>query len=193
MRPIVLNPVHSRLDHWWVLIARGLLAIGFGVLAIAWPQITMVVLIALFAAYALLDGVVSIVSALRNHDYGWQLVGGVLSLGMGVLVVLWPVSAGFALLLLIAAWAIARGIFDIAAAVTLRRELRTRYEWMLIISGVVSVLFGLFIAFRPHVGMFAVVGAVAGFSIFLGTTLIAAGLRQRSLKRNRFVTIGFLI
>jgi len=178
---------NSSLDYWWVLVVRGVLSILFGLVALAWPQITVVALIALFAAFAFLDGVTSILSAIRHRHYGWSFLGGILSIIVGVIAVVWPASAGFALIMLVAAWAFTRGVFDIAAAITLRQTLESRAEWMLIVSGLVSVAFGLFVAFWPLAGVFAIVGVVAGFSIFLGATLLAAGLRQRLL-RNRLVT-----
>lgn len=176
-------PTHSLLCHWWVLVVRGLLAIAFGVLAIILPLATIAALIALFAAFAILDGIVSLGSAIRSRDWGWQLFGGLLSLAIGVLTILWPASAGFALIIFIAAWALTRGVFDIAAAMTLRHELASHFEWMLIVSGVVSILFGLFVAAWPVLGALAIIGVIAGFAIFLGITLVAAGLRERHLRR----------
>jgi uncharacterized membrane protein HdeD (DUF308 family) len=176
--------LRSSLDYWWVLVVRGALAVLFGVLALAWPHITVVVLIALFAAFAFLDGISSIISAAQRRDFGWTFIGGILSVILGVMAVLWPVSAGFALVLLIGAWALVRGVFDIAAAFAMRHELASGFEWMLVISGIVSIIFGLFVLLFPLAGAFAIVGVVAGFAIFLGVTLIAAGLRQRAL-RNR--------
>jgi uncharacterized membrane protein HdeD (DUF308 family) len=173
----------SMLDHWWVLVVRGILACIFGLLAITLPGITVVLLIGLFAAFALLDGVVSLVSAIRNRDVGWQLFGGLLSIALGVLTLLWPASAGLALVILIAAWAITRGVFDVAAAIGMRRELGSGYEWLLILSGIVSIAFGFFVAFWPILGALAVVGIIGGFSIFLGVTLIAAGFRERGLRQ----------
>jgi uncharacterized membrane protein HdeD (DUF308 family) len=179
--PLRPGPVgHALLSHWWVLLVRGILAILFGIAALSMPQVTVILLIALFATFALLDGIVSIISAIRHRDWGWQFFGGILSIAIGVLTIAWPVSAGFALIILIAAWAITRGVFDITAAITLR-HVDTSLEWVLILSGIVSILFGLFIAFWPLVGALAIVGAIAGFSIFLGITLIAAGFRQRNM------------
>ncbi len=179
-----LLAVRSRLDHWWVFVVRGLLVIAFGLLTLFWPQITLLVLVALFATFCVLDGVTSIISAVRRKDWGWHLIGGILSIIVGFLAIMWPASAGFALVLLIAAWAIMRGVLDISAAISLRHELNRQLEWMLIISGIVSILFGVFVALWPIAGILAVVGMIAGFAIFLGVTLIAAGFRQRSL-RNR--------
>jgi uncharacterized membrane protein HdeD (DUF308 family) len=175
---------NSLLDRWWVLVVRGLLVITFGVLAAILPQVTMVVLLMLFAAFVLLDGIVSLASAIGSRDRGWQLFGGLLSVAIGILIVLWPVSAGFALIILIAAWAITRGAFDIAAALALQGEIASRFEWLLLVSGVASILFGFFVALWPLLGAVAIVGLIAAFAIFLGITLVAAGLRQRSLRRH---------
>jgi uncharacterized membrane protein HdeD (DUF308 family) len=175
---------NSLLDRWWVLVVRGLLALAFGVLAASLPQVTIVVLLMLFAAFALLDGIVSLASAIGRGDWGWQLFGGLVSIAIGVLTVLRPVSARFALIILIAAWALTRGVFDIAAALTLRGEIVSGFEWLLIVSGLVSILFGFFVALWPLLGALAIVGLIAGFSIFLGVTLVAAGLHRRSLRRH---------
>jgi uncharacterized membrane protein HdeD (DUF308 family) len=174
---------HSLLCHWRALIIRGVLAIVFGVLAVILPHITIVALIAVFAAFVLLDGFTSLGSAIANRDWGWQLFGGLLSIAIGVLTIMWPASAGFALIIFIAAWALVRGIFDIAAAVTLRHELASRMEWLLVVSGIVSILFGLAVAAWPALGAIAIVGMIAGFAIFLGILLVAAGLRGRQLHR----------
>jgi uncharacterized membrane protein HdeD (DUF308 family) len=177
-----LLAMRSRLDHWWVFVVRGLLVIAFGLLTLLWPAITVLVLIALFATFCVLDGVTSIISAVQRKDWGWQFFGGILSIVVGFLAIMWPASAGFALIILIAAWAIMRGVLDISAAISLRRELNKQLEWMLIISGIVSILFGLLVALWPVAGILAIIGMIAGFSVFLGVTLIAAGLRQRSLR-----------
>lgn len=183
MTATTLPPTNSLLRHWWALIIRGVLAIAFGVLAVLLPHITIIALIALFAAFALLDGFTSLGSAIANRDWGWPLFGGLLSVGIGVLTIIWPASAGFALVIFIAAWALMRGVFDIAAAITLRHELASRFEWLLLISGIVSILFGLAVAAWPVLGAIAIVGVIAGFAIFLGILLVAAGLREWRLRR----------
>jgi len=183
MPAATLPPTNSLLCHWWALIIRGLLAIAFGVLSVVLPHVTIVVVIALFAAFVLLDGFTSLGSAIANRDWGWQLFGGLLSIAIGVLTILWPASAGFALIIFIAAWALTRGVFDIAAAVTLRHELAQRFEWLLVLSGIVSIVFGLFVAAWPVLGAVAIVGVIAGFAIFLGILLVAAGVREWRLRR----------
>jgi uncharacterized membrane protein HdeD (DUF308 family) len=172
----------SLLNQWWALIIRGVLAILFGVLAVAWPHITLIVLLALFAAYAIADGITSIVAAIRNKSYGWVLFGGILSLAIGIMTLVWPGAATLALVILIGSWAIVRGVFDIAAAIALRETIR--YEWLLVLSGVASIIFGFLLVLFPIVGIFALIGLIAGFSIVIGALLIAAGFRQRRIKRD---------
>jgi len=171
----------SLLNQWWALIVRGVLAILFGIAAITWPRVTLVVLLALFAAFALADGITSLIAAVRTRSWGWVFFGGLVSVAVGILTLMWPGAATFALVLLIGAWAIVRGIFDIATGIALRREIR--YEWLLILTGVVSIIFGAFIAFFPVAGVFALIGIVAGFAIAIGVLLIAAGIMERRLQR----------
>ncbi|MBX5461965.1 MAG: DUF308 domain-containing protein [Steroidobacteraceae bacterium] len=171
----------SLLNQWWALIVRGVLAILFGIAAITWPRVTLVALLALFAAFAIADGITSLIAAVRTRSWGWVFFGGLLSLAVGVLTLMWPGAATLALVLLIGAWAIVRGIFDIATGIALRREIR--YEWLLILTGVVSIVFGAVIALFPVAGVFALIGIVAGFAIAIGVLLIAAGIMERRLQR----------
>src|SRR5690606_33442964 len=120
-------------------------------------------LIALFAGLALADGIISVIAAIRTKNWGWLFWGGLLSIALGVLVILSPAAAGLALLLFIGAWLIVRGIFDIGMAISLRREIR--YEWLLGVAGVLSILFGVFVIVYPSAGALAVVAFIAAFAI----------------------------
>jgi uncharacterized membrane protein HdeD (DUF308 family) len=173
----------SMLEHWWVPVTRGLLAIAFGILAAAIPEITPLVLLMLFAAFVLLDGMVSLASAMGSGEWRWQLLGGLVSIGIGVVTVQRPISTGLVLVVLIALWAIARGLFDIADVATLRGELASRFQGSLMLSGVVSILFGFFVAVWPLLGEPAMSDLIGAFASVLGITLVAAGLRERNLRR----------
>ena len=113
--------------NWWALALRGLAAILFGIAALVVPHIALVVLIALFGAYALVDGVFAIVSAVRaaeRHMRWWPLlVEGLAGIVVGVLTFVWPGLTALVLLYFIASWAIVTGVFEILAAVRLRREI----------------------------------------------------------------------
>ncbi|HEV8164756.1 MAG TPA: DUF308 domain-containing protein, partial [Actinomycetota bacterium] len=171
---------------WWSVALRGVLAVAFGVVAWIWPHITVHALVLLYGFYALVDGLLALAAllvggSLVRERRVWLLVEGVAGIAAGVIAFLWPGITALVLLYLIAAWAIATGILEIAAAVWLRRELRG--EWLLALGGVVSVLFGVFLIVRPGEGAIAVVWLIGLFAIVFGVALIGLGLRLRRLGR----------
>ncbi|MDF0653073.1 MAG: HdeD family acid-resistance protein [Nitrospira sp.] len=175
------------LDHlaknWGWIALRGAAGVIFGVLAIVWPGITLVVLALFFGAYAFMDGVFALVAAYRRregHKAVWPLVlVGVLGVAAGVATFLWPGMTALALLLFIAVWALSIGIFQIAAAIRLRKEIDN--EWLLGASGALSVLFGALMIASPGAGALAVVWMIAAYSILFGVMLIALGFRLKKL------------
>ena len=101
-------------QDWWMIALRGVAAIVFGVLALVWPGLTLLSLVFLFAAYALVDGVVSIVTGIRRGGEGrspdwWRVVRGIVGVAVAVTAVVMPGITALALLYLIAAWAIVGG------------------------------------------------------------------------------------
>ncbi len=172
--------------NWWTLALRGLLAILFGLAAFAWPGITLAVLVLLFGAYALVDGVFAIVAAVRTAErrgHWWVLLlEGLAGITAGILTFLWPGITAFVLLYLIAAWAIVTGVLEIIAAVRLRREIEG--EWLLALSGVASVVFGLLLAVFPGAGALAVVWIIGAYALVFGLLLVALGFRLRGRLRS---------
>src|SRR5947209_1278874 len=127
--------------NWWAVALRGALAILFGVLVFFWPAVFWVVVVATFAAYALLDGAIALFAAVTGRGQGrrWLLaVEGILGLAAGVLTLLWPGLTELALFYLIAGWAMATGAFEVAAAIQLRHAIRG--AWALGLAGVLSIL-----------------------------------------------------
>ena len=171
--------------NWGWMVFRGAAAIVFGVLAFAWPGITLAVLVLFWGAYALADGLLSLLVAFRIKDEGkpmWPLiVVGLFGLGAGVLTFLNPAMTAVVLLSFIAAWATITGIFQIVAAIRLRKVIAN--EWMLGFSGALSVLFGVLMLLRPGAGALAVVWLIASYSILFGITLAMLGFRLRGLAR----------
>lgn len=167
--------------NWGWIALRGAAAVIFGVLALLWPGLTLFVLVALFGAYALVDGVVALVAAFRGKDQGrpmWALVLiGLAGIAAGVVTFLWPGKTAIVLLMFIAAWAIVMGVFEIVAAIRLRKEIAN--EWLLGLSGVLSVLFGVLMILSPGAGALAVVWIIAAYSIVFGIMLLALGLRLK--------------
>jgi uncharacterized membrane protein HdeD (DUF308 family) len=173
-------------SSWWALVLRGLAAIAFGILAFVWPALTLTALIFLWGAYALVDGAFSIAAGIKsygeNKRWWLLLVGGILSLAAGVLAFILPGITALVLLMMIAAWAIVTGAFQIGAAIQLRKYIKG--EWLLALAGIASVMFGMALLFNPNVGALAVVWLIGVYAVGFGILLVALGLRLHSLVRS---------
>jgi len=168
-------------SSWWWLVVRGIAAIAFGILAIAWPALTLLFLIALFAAYAIVTGGLGIIGALSNRDdRGWWLVLllGIVSIAAGVIAIFYPGITALALVIVIGVNAVFSGMLDIAMAVRLRKEIEG--EWMLGVAGLVSILFGIFVIILPGAGALALVWLISFYAIATGILFVFLGFRLRS-------------
>ncbi len=168
--------------NWWVVALRGVFAIVFGILAFLWPAIALATLIMLFGVYALADGICAIITAV-THKIGtqrwWGFFAGIVSIIAGILTFTWPGITALVLLYLIAAWAVVTGIFEIFAAIELRKELS--HEWLLILTGIISVLFGVFVTARPVAGALSIIWLISAYAVILGVLLVVLGFRLHSL------------
>jgi len=168
--------------NWWALALRGLAAILFGIAALVVPHITLAVLIALFGAYALVDGVFALIAAGRaaeRQTRWWPLaLEGVVGIVVGILTFAWPGVTALILLYFIAYWAIITGVFELIAAIRLRQEISG--EWLLGLGGVLSVIFGLLLIIFPGAGALTIVWLIGLYSLIFGVALVALGLRLRS-------------
>lgn len=154
----------------------------FGVLAIVWPEITVLSLALLFGVYTLLDGVTSFVMGVgRGDDRVYMITLGVLGIVAGIISLVWPQITVIVLLVIIAVWAIVAGVTQIAAAIRLRKVMRN--EWFLALSGVIALVLGLLLIVQPAEGAIALVIAIATFALVWGITLIVLGFRLRQLAR----------
>lgn len=178
--------------NWWMLALRGLVAVVFGILAFVWPGMTLVALVYLFGAYALADGILALAAAFSAPKgypgFGGLIFGGLVSIATGVLAFLWPGITTAALLILIAAWAIVTGVMEIVAAVELRRVIT--HEWLLILAGIVSVVFGGLILMRPSSGALALIWWIGGFALVFGILLMALSFRVRRWGRLTHAAAG---
>jgi uncharacterized membrane protein HdeD (DUF308 family) len=167
--------------HWWALALRGIIAILFGLAAFLRPGIALEALILLFGAYALVDGVFSIVGVFGGTRGGtprWLLfLEGVVSILAGLIALIFPGLTAIALLYLVAAWAVVTGIAEIATAIRLRQEIRG--EWALILGGIISVLFGLILAVLPAVGILSLIWLVGAYAVAFGVLLLITALQVR--------------
>jgi uncharacterized membrane protein HdeD (DUF308 family) len=170
--------------NWWAIVLRGICAVLFGVAAFAWPGLTLAVLVLLYGVYALVEGLLAVVWALfgrRAGAFPWgAFLAGLAGVVVGLLTFSWPGLTMVALLYLVAAWAIVRGIFEIVAAVHLRREIEN--EWLLGLSGLLSVLLGIVLLRAPGVGILVMLWWLGSIAIVFGLLTIALGFRLKGVK-----------
>ncbi|NUW36445.1 HdeD family acid-resistance protein [Nonomuraea sp. SMC257] len=166
---------------WWLILIRGIVAIIFGILALIWPAITLLVLVIFFGAYALVNGIFSIVAGIR-HGSGsraWLIISGVLGVLAGIVAFVWPGITSLALLYVVAFWAIFSGVSEIVAGIQMRKVIEN--EWMLIIGGVLSVIFGILLLIWPGAGLVTLVWLVGIFAIIYGITMVVLSFRVKKL------------
>jgi uncharacterized membrane protein HdeD (DUF308 family) len=172
------------LQRWWILLLRGISATVFGVLAVVWPGITLLTLVIFYGVVALIDGIAGIALGVRSGVNGrtwWEMILlGLLGVIAGAVAFLWPGLTAVVLLVVIALWAIIRGILEIIGAITLRKIIQG--EWLLILSGVLSIGFGVLLLLRPAAGALAVMWLIGIYMIAFGITTIALSLRLRRLR-----------
>ena len=173
-------------NSWWSLVLRGLFAVLFGILALVWPGITLEVLILFFGAYSLVDGFSSSVGAFvhRKHDKTWWLffLSGLAGIVVGVLTFLLPGLTVFVLVILIAARALVVGVFEIAAAIALRKTIYN--EWFLILNALLSILFAVVLFLVPGLGVLALIWMIGITAIVIGILLLAIGIKVRSWQKS---------
>jgi len=163
------------------VLLRGIAAIIFGILAFVWPGVTLLTLVFLWGAYAFVDGVFSLWAAISGRvavaPRWWLAVVGIAGIIAGILTFAWPgITAGI-LLLFIAAWAIVIGALEVWGAIQLRKEIEG--EWWLILSGLLSIAFGVILIVQPGAGALALAWLIAWYAILFGCTLIAFAFRLR--------------
>ena len=173
------------LRTWWVLALRGAIALLFGVLALVWPGLTLLWLVALFAAYALLGGVASVLGAVRHRhsDEKWWLIFllGLVSMAAAVSAIVYPGLTALVLVLMMGANALLTGVLDLAVAIRLRQAIRGK--WLLILSGIASIVFGVWVFLFPGAGALALVWLISVHAIVTGVLLLALAFRVRAWAR----------
>jgi uncharacterized membrane protein HdeD (DUF308 family) len=166
---------------WWALALRGLVAVLFGLAALFLPGLVLEVLILLFGAYALVDGVLAFFAAFRSSGRGMRrpllIIEGVIGVLFGLVTLFWPGLTALALVYVVAFWAIFAGIARIVMAITLRREIEN--EWSIGLSGVLSVILGIVLIALPGAGLLAYSWLVGLLALALGIALIIYAFRVR--------------
>src|SRR5262245_832422 len=182
IRPVILGRplLHMLAKNWWLLLLRGLVAILFGVLTFLWPGATLITLVLLYGAYALVDGVLALAAAIKGGAMAprwWLAIVGFLGIAAGLLTLLWPGVTAFVLLFFIGTWAAAVGVMQIIGAIRLRKEIDN--EWLLIAGGLLSVIFGAMVVFAPGAGALALIFVIGAYVFLYGVLLLSFSLRLR--------------
>jgi uncharacterized membrane protein HdeD (DUF308 family) len=177
---LVLTQALAR--NWWLLLLRGIIGVVFGVVALFWPGATLLSLVFLWGAYALADGVFSLWAAITGRvgekaSRWWLAAAGIAGIAAGIIAWVMPGATALALLVLVAAWAIVTGAMQVWGAIRLRKEIEG--EWLLGLSGSISILLGIVLLLQPAAGAVAVVWWIGAFAIIAGAAHIGLALKLR--------------
>jgi uncharacterized membrane protein HdeD (DUF308 family) len=168
--------------NWWIMALRGLLAVIFGLIALLAPGIALLAFIYVFAAYALVDGGIAVITAIQERElldrWGWILFEGILSLLAGLIAFANPGLAALVLLYIIAAWAIVTGIMEIVTAFAIR-DLVSQ-EWVLALAGTLSVVLGILLFLFPGAGILSILWLVGIYGIVFGLLFLVRAFQLRS-------------
>ncbi len=167
--------------HWWAIALRGAAAVIFGVIALFWPPEAFAVLVVVFGAYALVDGIFNLIAGIRSgiggERWGALIFEGVVSVIVGLVTLFWPGLTALALVLWIAAWSLVTGIFEIVAAIRLRKQIRG--EWLLGLSGVLSIALGVLLFAFPVTGALVIIIWIGAYAVLFGAMLIGLAFKLR--------------
>jgi len=171
---------------WWAVVLRGVFSLLVGLLAFITPIATMVALVWLFGAYALVSGLFNLLAAWRRSGRNpwWMLVlSGLAGIAAGAVSFGWPGITAVAFVYVVAAWALMTGVLEVWAAISLRKELTG--EWLLALAGLFSIVFALLLAINPTVGVVTLVWLLGAYALVFGVVTIALGLRLRKRRETQ--------
>jgi len=173
-------------ENWWLLLLRGIAAIAFGLLAFLWPGLTLLTLVLMWGIYAIADGILALWAAVASKGgeiapRWWLAVVGIAGILAGALTFVWPGMTALVLLMFIASWAIVIGVLQIWGAIRLRKEIEG--EWLLGLSGALSVAFGVIMFAQPGAGALAVVWLIGWFAMLAGCVYIGLAFQLKKHKR----------
>lgn len=168
-------------SHWWVLVSRGLVSIAFAVLAFTLPGVTFGALVMLLGFLFLVDGAFATILGwrMREQDQDWWvvLIEGLLGVVFGVITFVYPAFTANLLLLLISVWCLMTGVFEIATAVRLRKEINN--EWLMAAAGLVSIALGVLVLVNPTAGAISITWWIGAYAMLFGVLLVSLGWRVR--------------
>jgi uncharacterized membrane protein HdeD (DUF308 family) len=184
------SPAHEAMiavlaKNWWAVGIRGIIGILFGLVALFLPGATMLSLVLVFAAYAFVDGVFAIVSAVRaareRERWGYLLLEGIVDIAAAAVAVLWPGITVVAFVFVVAFWAIFTGVLELMAA--FRLDFIDGRGW-LIFGGIVSVLYGVLLIVAPMIGAVVLTWWLGAYALVFGVCLVVLAFKLRERLEN---------
>jgi uncharacterized membrane protein HdeD (DUF308 family) len=173
--------IRELVGDWRLIAVRGVAAVLFGLATLVWPDVTLWVLVLLWGAFALVDGLFSVVAAALGRGVvarrGWLAFSGLVGIAAGIVTFVWPSITALVLLYVIAFWALVVGVLMIATAVRLRAAIR--HEWALGIAGVLSVLLGVVLLITPGAGALVITWAIGWYAVMVGVMLLTLAWQVR--------------
>ena len=165
-----------------MFLFRGIAAVLFGIITLVWPKMTLSVLVFVFGLFVVISGITAVVAALRNTEFpgwGWLLGEGILGILAGAIALAWPGITALAFIYLLAFWAILTGILALVAP--LAYPMSGGRGVLSVLSGLVSIVFGILIAAQPSSGLLAVVWLIGVYAIVVGIMYIGVYFQSRTL------------
>src|SRR6188472_4182456 len=162
------------------LIARGILAVVVGIVALAWPSVTVLALVILFAVYAFMAAGLQAALAFSSRTAGpviGHLLLGLADLAAGVIALAWPGPTALVLVLIVGVSAITAGLVEFSAAFTLGEQAGTRNRFML--GGLVTIEFGVVLCARPGIVAISLALLFGLFNLIAGTWMLVQGTAVR--------------
>ncbi len=179
-----LSNIHWFIENWWFTLLRGILSILFGIMTFVWPGLTVISLTILWGAYALVDGVMAIVTAFRSSSAAtssrwWLGLAGVVGVLAGLLTFVFPLGTSLGLLIFLSAWLVVSGVLQIVGAIRLREQIDN--EWLLGLVGLLSIVLGISLVAFPGSGLVSVAWMIGTFAIIAGISFIGLSMRLKKL------------
>ncbi|SDH03897.1 Uncharacterized membrane protein HdeD, DUF308 family [Rhodococcus triatomae] len=169
---------------WWIALIRGIFAIIFGIIALAWPQITVLALVVVFGVYAIIDGVVAVARAVQHRKidsgWGWWAALGVVSVVAGIVALVWPGITAVVLLYLIAFYAIFFGILGAVGSFKLKDIPGSGWGWLLFASLLAVALGIVLLVANPAAGIIGLTWVLGWYAILFGVMVVIAAFQIRS-------------
>lgn len=169
--------------NWWTFTLRGIIAIIFGIVAFIWPTITALALVYLFAIFAFVEGIWGLVGAFSYGMSGSQrflmVLIGLLGLAVGVAAVVYPGITALSIVIVVSWWAIITGIMGLVVAFEMRKVIEN--EWLLVLSSLLSIVFGILLLWRPYAGVLTLTWLFGFYAILFGIFMLSLGFRVKSL------------